>query len=1213
MDPDAELRALEKRREMLKEKKRLREERQRRLAEGVAEASIPKRVSPVPNTPGPSNVNDVTPTKASETSSKENTPTATEKPAVKVNAAESRSSLSPRAASPQELHDLEQQQREAERKARRAELAAERERRQKQLEADAHREQQALDRKREERRRRREERQRELASAAVVKRDMVDTTDKGANRPRSQTAVPGEAGVEAISDGRSRAETLPIGKRAKSVSFAENLVEENLYTPAASTDTSLISEAASPPRAGNDASEIDIDVLSPPRAADNDDNDDGDVTPTNTSPQVLARGWTRTSTSSGDEEPELKSTLRKKAARDDDDLDALFAEAADDIAQGKGANTLDELLHESGVEDAVRPGGVHQADARASVTEVSTQQDHVTLRHVGRPSANLEPEHEFAVPAWQQEAEQKKQQVKAKKKAKNEQLEAAVAHITDERERKQALRKLKREQMVSTLERSEQSQASTQARVRQHPIQSDADNDDKPAAVVVNRHVAKVDHSHAVRKDSKGERRLSGSTEDLFADLEGLDDDAASALLEDLEDADAVSQALRSPDKADKVIKADNNDQDSSASSKAWDATLDATTPTSTPTRTSKPTDTLTPPTNPTTTTTTPPSQVKVLIPKDGTVTSPLPSTEELIAQVHSRRAESANASAVSSRTSSVAEGPLDTSSTKDASPHSDTTPSTSSATKVDASADSSSTPPISAVSVSTSDLDLIASEARSRLDSSAARAKLKAGANRHVRPRTGTGRSAARRPGGARSGSGAANGRSTVKTLSGATTEHSSSDGVVLRNDRSGESSTDTSANARSQTMGGDMSAVRKAQNVARAARAARGVKTDSGASSMAFLLHQSGGLPAKSTLRKTGATLGVVKGSPGLKRTHRERGSTLYKLKGKRYIYPCKVGKTVGVLSDGDCYVLDAVGTLYKWVGQQANRIEKTAAEALCIDIKDNEYGGRSKVVTVNCSVTCGKDATGIEREFYQQLVEEGDDVDAVTIQPAAEDEADADRRYELDMVTSTTLLEVDESGRTTVLATGRDIIRSMLKTSGAYVLQTGPEVYFWHGRRASAALKQHASDQADHLAADAPYPPQKCVEQLEPAVFKRKFSQWDQGIELGKKELKNAPPLESQAFRVRALTSTGLIPNRPAAFENVRQLADPHAHDKPVKTYALADLKRWKQANELPDDVDWAKVERHLSEEEHVEALGVSSTRFQAYPPFKQLNLKSKAGLR
>eukprot|EP00045_Choanoeca_perplexa_P016600 m.225222 g.225222 ORF g.225222 m.225222 type:complete len:1176 (+) comp17306_c0_seq1:123-3650(+) len=1174
MDPDAELRQLKARQDKLKQK---REERQRRLAEATAEPSssssgalTAQRVSPVPAAVVKVDAPSTKPTASTETLSSGNAATSS------VTQATADAARVQRDKENEEL-DRETQAKMA---AKRQEMQAERERRQAKIEEETRQAQADLERKLAEKKRRREQRQQELAQVSkVVPKAETKARDTTAavSRQRSVTA----SDTPAVSDqNRPRAASEPLNRRGKSVSFAEDLVQENLYTPAVSTDTSFISEAG----------HLSPEPEEPETTGDSPEPRDGDVTPTNTSPQV----WTKTSSVSDDEDKNVKYDS------EDDDLDALFAAAASELETKESANAvLEDLLDAGELETVAHVGQPHRADARTSVAEVVTEQTTIHLKHVHRESQPIVAGHDFVVPAWQAEVEDKKAQAKQQKKSKNAELEAAVSHITDPAERKAALRKLKRDALRDNLEKTSSktqlSQASLATRAQQAP--KPKAEPAKPAPIVVNRQVTS-ERKPAARVDSLGNRRLSNSTEDLFAGMEDLDDEAAAALLEDLEDAATVqppveptpteaAPAARTPSPIEKPVELKATTTTSKPlSSEPTPAPMPATSTSAKPTvkPTSAPKDAKpapTPAAKPTKAAPPPvarrPSQVKVLAPSS-TASAPLPSTEDLIAQALAKRR-----------------------SPDQSKPTSSTTPSTT-----------PSTEDVTLPTPSIADLDAITDQARPRLSSEAAMAKRKARAGRNIRPRTNIGHLSKE----ARERTFTANSKQRLEEakrqplqLGGATTSASSSDAITLEGVSQGDSTTDGPSTQRSKTLGGDVAAARKAQQAALASRASRGVKADSGAASMAFLLHQSGGVPAASTLRKTGAVLGN-KASPGLKRTHKERGASLYQLKGKRYVVASKAKRCATALHNGDCYVLDAVGKLYVWLGEDANRMEQQAAKALAIDIRDNEYGGRSDMIDIRPSGS--QDPQGNEAAMYTLLLDEGQALTEVNIHPSSADEAADDLSCEANFVSTTRLSQLQPDGSAVVIATGRDVIRSLLDTDSAYVLETGDEVYSWTGRKAGPDLKSGAWQRAAELAETSPFEPHKCRQGIEPAIFKAKFAQWDQGIELGKKKPTNGPPLESMAFRARAVTSSGLIPNRPAAFENVRELADPHASSGPATIYPVAELKRRKAAKDLPDDVDWATVERHLSEEEHLEVFGMASTRFQAMPLWKQKNLKGKVGL-
>jgi hypothetical protein len=145
------------------------------------------------------------------------------------------------------------------------------------------------------------------------------------------------------------------------VSFAEDLVQETLYTPAVSTDTSFISDAGADFAEENEETE-----------GNSPEPGDGDVTPTNTSPKV----WTKTASVSdvSDVSDDNDDNDDNDNDDDDDDLDALFAEASSQLASGSGSAALAELLDAGELESVTHVSQPHGADARASVPELVTEQ-----------------------------------------------------------------------------------------------------------------------------------------------------------------------------------------------------------------------------------------------------------------------------------------------------------------------------------------------------------------------------------------------------------------------------------------------------------------------------------------------------------------------------------------------------------------------------------------------------------------------------------------------------------------------------------------------------------------------------------------------------------------------------------------------------------------------------------------------------------------------
>lgn len=94
------------------------------------------------------------------------------------------------------------------------------------------------------------------------------------------------------------------------------------------------------------------------------------------------------------------------------------------------------------------------------------------------------------------------------------------------------------------------------------------------------------------------------------------------------------------------------------------------------------------------------------------------------------------------------------------------------------------------------------------------------------------------------------------------------------------------------------------------------------------------------------------------------------LLQIKGRRNVrvVVCKVD--VSSLNSGDVFILDAGLILYQWNGKDASRSEKSKALDVTLAIKDEERGGRAKIIAVNEG-----EANEATAAFFQALGFKGD----------------------------------------------------------------------------------------------------------------------------------------------------------------------------------------------------------------------------------------------
>ena len=56
------------------------------------------------------------------------------------------------------------------------------------------------------------------------------------------------------------------------------------------------------------------------------------------------------------------------------------------------------------------------------------------------------------------------------------------------------------------------------------------------------------------------------------------------------------------------------------------------------------------------------------------------------------------------------------------------------------------------------------------------------------------------------------------------------------------------------------------------------------------------------------------------------------------------------VASLNSGDVFILDQGLTIYQWNGKDASRSEKAKGLDISVAIKDEERGGRAKIIAIN-----------------------------------------------------------------------------------------------------------------------------------------------------------------------------------------------------------------------------------------------------------------------
>ena len=247
--------------------------------------------------------------------------------------------------------------------------------------------------------------------------------------------------------------------------------------------------------------------------------------------------------------------------------------------------------------------------------------------------------------------------------------------------------------------------------------------------------------------------------------------------------------------------------------------------------------------------------------------------------------------------------------------------------------------------------------------------------------------------------------------------------------------------------------------------------------------------GVPAQSTLRKTGATL-TATGQPTLHRTHFDRTPSLYRVFGRARAGMVRQPLSFSSLRHSDCSVLDAVGTIYVWEGSASLRVTRAFAHSIAIDISDAEYGSRAKVEKIS--------GDRMARDHVRQLAKllsgsEADIVAAAEQEEEGEGEKSSGGDGDREVVAYLKQCELyDVRGLPVMVSSGRSMSRLQLTTAKAFALVCPDELYLWLGSSFPRSSIEAARSMAETLC-DQGVRVFEEREGLESIVFRHRFWRW------------------------------------------------------------------------------------------------------------------------
>ncbi|XP_045148173.1 advillin isoform X2 [Echinops telfairi] len=184
--------------------------------------------------------------------------------------------------------------------------------------------------------------------------------------------------------------------------------------------------------------------------------------------------------------------------------------------------------------------------------------------------------------------------------------------------------------------------------------------------------------------------------------------------------------------------------------------------------------------------------------------------------------------------------------------------------------------------------------------------------------------------------------------------------------------------------------------------------------------------------------------------------------------------------------------------------------------------------------------------------------------------------------------------------------DFTQDDLNPGDVMLLDTWDEVFLWIGAEANATEKEKALATAQEYLNTHPSgrdvnTPILIIKQgFEPPIFTGWFLAWDPHIWSAGKSYEQLK--EELADTAAIMRITADMSNTALAMSSA---------DSGPKYYPIEVLLK-NQNQELPEDVNPAKKENHLSEQDFVSVFGITRGQFLTLPGWKQLQLKKEKGL-
>lgn len=335
----------------------------------------------------------------------------------------------------------------------------------------------------------------------------------------------------------------------------------------------------------------------------------------------------------------------------------------------------------------------------------------------------------------------------------------------------------------------------------------------------------------------------------------------------------------------------------------------------------------------------------------------------------------------------------------------------------------------------------------------------------------------------------------------------------------------------------------------------------------SLAFFLNQQA-IAGKNSLRPTQVQL-TSSGNFVPNHVHKDREPTLYVVKGKKKPILLACCLHFAAIYKTDCYVLDAVGTLYVMEGSLSSRLRRALAHSVAIDINQTEYANRSHIVTIAAMNMRPKLITELQR-ILDGTVEDMQEI----LQP---EEMTMINAY----VAACSLFDI--IGSPVLVATGKELHPLQLASAKAYMLDCPEHVFLWFGSHFPSNLYAAAKYTAMEHAGDRDVSIQR--EGLESVYFRSKFPQWDEKYKRHTSTSSNGDTVSGRS------RESSISDNFNSAVQENKYLTRAQRKD----FYSFDELISMLRLNQLPSDIDPSAPENAINRRDFIKYFGMTPSDF------------------